>query len=98
MTHEKSFIYTSRGLAWKRFSMQIESHSLYSSLQFASISLYPSPREWRPDLSLFVFVCLREKKRKERAAALVLQKKNPKRIQKMVKINTSKACYIHSPL
>jgi uncharacterized protein (DUF1684 family) len=66
MTHEKSFIYTSRGLAWKRFSMQIESHSLYSSLQFASISLYPSPREWRPDLSFFcVCVCERELKRKE---------------------------------
>jgi len=55
MTHSRRVKnHASRGLAWKRFSMQIESHSLYSSLQFASIFLYPSPREWRPDLGSLI--------------------------------------------
>jgi len=47
-------------------SNQPTSLALYSSLQFASTSLYPSPREWRPDLGSFFLPFKRERDYRDR--------------------------------
>ena len=70
--------------------------SLCSSLQFASALLYPSPREWRPDLSHLFFrhserereikrVC-RERKIGIAAAAVVGEEQRKEKEKKMVKM------------